>query len=64
MFENENIALSNDEQHEAYDHAINTATIYSNETRFRKDPEFFNCKKCPDELALDLEHIIQELLVK
>jgi hypothetical protein len=64
MIENENKALSNDEQHEAYDHAINTATIYSNETRFRKDPEFFNCKKCPDEIARDLEHIIQELLVK
>ena len=64
MIENQSNTEPNNEQHQDYDYSIDTATIFWNESRFRKDPEFFNCKKCPDEIALDLEHIIQELLVK
>lgn len=47
-----------------YNYAINTASIYWNESKYNGDPDFFNVKMCPVDLAMDLEHAIQELLVK
>ncbi len=61
---NESIPETNDEVPKDDDFAIDTAEIFINEIEFRNDPEHFKCKKSPDELVQNLEHIIRKLLVK